>query len=106
MMGNESNIFDDALDALGAEDANRSRSDVAYELARSKFAEIEAKYSELRGVVAGKFNVGKAKAFLLKNKGTLMAVAAAFGVPVGLADSGAFSTITGMLGKITGLFGG
>ena len=105
-MENQLNVFDAALRALEAEKTAADAVDVLYVDASTAFNDIETKYQELRGVLAGgKFSLSGIMDLIKNNKGKILAVATAFGVPVGFADSGAFSTITGMLGKLGGLFG-
>ena len=99
------NVFNDALKALEVEAQAAEAANELYKDAGKAFSEIDEKYRLLRGEVSGKPALSKIKSFIMDNKGALMAAAAAFGIPVGLADSGAFSTITGLLGKVGGLFG-
>ena len=106
-MGDEkTNVFDDALERLNELADITDVVEGAYAAAKVRFDEIDAKYRELRGIPAGGgFNIAKIKKLLMDNKGTVAGIAAAFGIPVGFADSGAFSTITGLFGKLGGLFG-
>ena len=106
-MGDEKkNVFDDALARLNELADISGLVESTYKAAKVRFDEIDAKYRELRGLSGpGGMDLSKIKKLITDNKGTLMAVAAAFGLPVGLADSGAFSTITGLFGKLGGLFG-
>ena len=104
-MEDKGNVFDDALEALEAEAKAADAVDNAYAAAVVMFKEIEDRYDALRGTGSAKFDFDKIKDLVSNNKGAIMAAAAAFGIPVGLADSGAFSTITGLLGKVGGLFG-
>lgn len=105
-MEDKVDVFDEAMDRLNELADITELVEDAYTAAKVHFGEIDAKYRELRGIPAGgSMDFSKIKKLIMDNKGTLMAAAAAFGIPVGLADSGAFSTITGLLGKVGGLFG-
>jgi hypothetical protein len=96
------NIYGNALQALEAEAAAAAAADAEYLKAKAQFETIEAKYREVRGVG---MSIGKAKDFIANNKGTLIAVATAFGLPVGFADTGAFRGVLDLGSRFLSLFG-
>lgn len=80
--------------------------DFDYAELRDQFREVEDEYFRITGMEDTILRAGtleKVKSLITNNKGALVAVATAVGIPVGLADSGAFGGVINLLKGVIGL---
>lgn len=92
-------IFEVASNALADEKAARQQVDETYDSAREVWLIINEEYEVLRSQ-SSILSTNKAVALVKNNWGKISAVVAAAGMPVALADEGAFETVKWFMSKL------
>lgn len=89
---------DDLISAITNAQTNQATIETIWLEQKEQFAEAEKAYNALMGKT--KVTPEKLTALLKDNWGKIASIAAAFGIPLGAADPGAFS---GIISKFSGL---